>query len=112
MFGFDHIGAGGCRPASVKATRGSGMIKNRFFMHNGRSLEVRAERTNGEWEIRVYDDNHPAHQIVYAVSHDRRTPGFFEEIPDQVIEQMMDVAQENIERNIVRVLPRSPAGSE
>jgi hypothetical protein len=88
---------------------GRGMIKKRFFSHNGRRFEVRAECTDGEWSIRVYEDNHPAHQLMYSISHDRLTPGFLDKIPDEVVEQLMTVAQDNIERELVRVLPVSPA---
>jgi hypothetical protein len=88
---------------------GNGMIKKRFFSHNGRRFEVRAECTDGDWSIRVYEDNHPAHQLMYSVSHDRLTPGFLNKIPDDVVEQLMTIAQDNIERGLVRVLPGSPA---
>jgi hypothetical protein len=85
------------------------MIKKRFFSHNGRRFEVRAECTDGDWSVRVYEDNHPAHQLTYSVSHDRLTPGFLDKISDEVVEQLMNIAQENIERGLIRVLPRSQA---
>jgi hypothetical protein len=85
----------------------NGMVKKRFFLHNSRTFEVRAERADGDWSIRVYEDGHPAHQIIYSVSHDLLTPGFSDKIPDDVVEQIMAVAQENIEREMVRVLPKS-----
>ena len=85
------------------------MVKHRLFSHDGRTFEVRAECTDGDWSIRVYEDDHPAHQMVYSVSHDRLTPGFLDKISDHVVEQIMAVAQENIERGIVRALPKSHA---
>jgi hypothetical protein len=88
------------------------MEKHRFFSHNGRTFEVRAERTDGDWSIRLYEDDHPAHQIIHSISHDRLTPGFLDKIPDHVVEQIMGIVQENIERDAVRVLPRSHMGDK
>ena len=123
MFGFDRsdarcgslAGAGlfqqieAWSSARRSKAGGRGMIRRRFFSYNGRSFEVRAECTDGDWSVRVYEDNHPAHQLIYSVSHDRLTPGFLDKIPDEVVEQLMTVAQDNIERGLVRVLPGSQA---
>lgn len=78
------------------------------FSYAGRTLTVKASPYEDKWEVRVFEKNNAATDVVYTVRDDRTNEAERGAIPPAVLHELMGLAQSDVVQGRVALLPPSP----
>jgi hypothetical protein len=79
--------------------------RERAFDYNGRTLTVRAAAFPEGWKVRIFDGDKPVTGIVYEVRHEVLIDSLTKEVPFDLVEHLMQIAEGDVTRGWVRVVP-------
>ncbi|MBK1696619.1 hypothetical protein [Rhodovibrio salinarum] len=79
-------------------------IKPRTFTYGGRTFEVRAAAENEGWKVRVFENNRPVTAVVYTVSHENQIDAKIQDLPVDLLQELMRLAQSDVEQGRVALL--------
>lgn len=79
-------------------------ITTKAFTFAGRSLVVKAAPVGDGWTVRVFEDDEPVHPLVYGVTYETITDAAAMSIPGDLVEQLMQLAQDDVEQGRVRLI--------
>ncbi len=68
-------------------------------------MTVRAEVSPDGWEVRVFNGDRPVSGVVYNVSMDTQVDAAMQSVPTDLVDELMRIAQSDIERGIVKIVP-------
>jgi len=77
----------------------------RIFSHKGRQLEIRAVPFADEWKVRVFENGKQVTPVAYSVAHEARIDANWQ-LKTDLIEALMRLAQDDIERGTVPLMPQ------
>jgi hypothetical protein len=81
-------------------------IRERQFEFEGRKLTVRAVSLAEGWKVRVFEGSTAVTGIVYEVKHEVAVDALTKEVPVDLIEHLMAIAEGDVTRKWVRVTPK------
>lgn len=79
-------------------------IEPRKFSHDGRELEVRAVPAQDGWTVRVYENGRVVTGVTYSVSYETQIDASLQGLPVDLLDDLMNVAQTDIEQGRVRLV--------
>jgi hypothetical protein len=86
------------------------MTDSRNFHFGNRTLSVRAAASNGGWRVRVFEGDRPATDVVYTVAHESTADAAMASM--HLVNELMTVAQDDIEEGRVRLIARTNTDPE
>ena len=80
------------------------MIKSITFEHKGHKLEARAEATENEIRVRVFENNMQATPAVYRVTIETAFDGKITGFPLNFVDALLETAREDVEEERMPLL--------
>ena len=72
------------------------MLKQSQFSHRGRSFEVRAETTDNEIKVRLFENDRPASPVSYSVTIETAFDAKMRSFPLNLVDGLMELAEDDV----------------
>lgn len=78
-------------------------MRNKTFDHRGRAFEIRVTFENGEFVVRLFEDDQQASDLVYTVGHETAVDAGTTEVSPDLVDHLVELMMSDVTSGRLRL---------